>query len=466
MFPPETYVRRRQALLDADTPASGLVVLLGNEATAMNYHANPYPFRQDSTFLYYVGLDVPALAAVIDLDEGRTQLYGDDPTLDDVIWMGDRPSVQALAEEAGIDATAPRSSLSVDVAEAIDANRPVHLLPPYRERQAQQLADLTGIRPGRIDAYASRSLLDTVVYHRSVKSAEEIDQIETAVRTTVQLHRAAMRRAQPGRPERAVAGALSGIADARGRGLSFRPTCSIRGEILHNHDYSQTMEAGDLLLVDAGGTSPEHYAGDVTRVTPVDGTFTARQRAIYEAVLDAQIAAIDAVKPGVPFRDVHLHACRVLTEHLKALGLMQGDVEEAVAAGAHALFFPHGLGHMMGLDVHDMENLGEDRVGYADDQVRSSQFGLHTLRLARPLRTGFVVTVEPGCYFVPALINQWRAEGMHEAFIDYDAVADYADFGGIRIEDDVLVTDEGPQILGPDLPKQPSAVEALAQESA
>jgi len=466
MFSSETYVRRRRALLDADTPTSGLVVLLGNEATAMNYRGNPYPFRQDSTFLYYVGLDVPALAAVIDLDEGRTQLYGDDPTLDDVIWMGDRPSVQALAEKAGIDATAPRSSLSADVADALDANRPVHVLPPYRERHAQQLADLTGIRPGRIDAYTSRSLLDTVVHHRSVKSAEEIDQIETAVQTTVQLHRTAMRRAQPDRPERAVAGVLSGIADARGRGLSFQPTCSIRGDILHNHDYSRTMKAGDLLLVDAGGTSPEHYAGDVTRVTPVDGTFTARQRAVYEAVLDTQLAAIDAVKPGVPFRDVHLRACRVLTEHLKALGLMQGDVEEAVAAGAHALFFPHGLGHMMGLDVHDMENLGEDRVGYADDQVRSSQFGLHTLRLARPLRTGFVVTVEPGCYFVPALIKQWRAEGAHEAFIDYDAVADYADFGGIRIEDDVLVTDEGPQILGPDLPKQPSAVEALAQESA
>jgi len=465
MFSSETYTRRRQAVLTADAPESGLVLLLGNEAAAMNYRGNPYPFRQDSTFLYYVGLDVPALATVIDLDEGRTCLYGDDPTLDDVIWMGDRPSVQALAERAGIETTAPRSTLSEDVGAAVDAGRPVHLLPPYRDRQARHLADLTGIRPERVEAYASASLLDTVVHHRSVKSAEEIDQIETAVRTTVRMHRWAQRRAHPGRTEREVAGFLSGIAEAHGRGLSFRPTCSVRGEILHNHEYTRTLESEDLLLVDAGATSPEHYAGDVTRVTPVGGTFTDRQRPIYEAVLDAQRAAIEAIEPGVSFRDVHLHAARVLTEHLNALGLMQGDVEQAVAAGAHALFFPHGLGHMMGLDVHDMENLGENRVGYADDQQRSSQFGLHTLRLARPLRTGFVVTVEPGCYFIPALIDQWRAEGTHAAFIDYETVADYADFGGIRIEDDVLVTDEGAQILGPDLPKAPAAVEALAQES-
>jgi len=466
MLSSETYIRRRAALLDAEAPESGLVLLLGNEDTAMNYRGNPYPFRQDSTFLYYVGLDTPGLAAVIDLDDGVTRLYGDDPPLEDVIWMGDRPSVQSLADRAGIQQTAPLSDLENDVGEALETDRQVHFLPPYRDRQARDLGDLTGIRPERIEAYASPPLLDTVVHHRSVKSAEEIDQIESAVRTTVRMHRTAMRRAKPGQREREVAGVLSGMAEAQGRGLSFRPTCSTHGEILHNHDYSRTMEAGDLLLVDAGATSPEYYAGDVTRVTPVSGTFTDRQRPIYEAVLAAQTAAIEAVEPGVPFRALHRRACRVLTTRLKDVGLMKGNVDEAVAAGAHALFFPHGLGHMMGLDVHDMENLGEDRVGYAEDQERSSQFGLHTLRLARPLRTGFVVTVEPGCYFIPALVEQWRARGRHEAFIDYDTVSDYLDFGGIRIEDDVLVTDEGAQILGPDLPKQPSAVEALAQEPA
>ena len=461
MLSASVYARRRDALLDADAPASGLVLLPGNESAAMNYRANPYPFRQDSTFLYYFGVDTPGVDGLIDLDDGAVRLYGDDPTLEDVIWMGTQPSLEAYAERTGVPETAPRSRLSAHVAAAVDAGRPVHFLPPYRDRQAGRLGALTGIQPGRVEAYASTPLVRTVIRHRNVKSPEEIDQIEAALETTVRMHRTAMREAAPGRPEREVAGRLSGVAEAHGRGLSFRPTCSVRGEILHNHDYSRTMQADDLLLVDAGGTSPEHYAGDVTRTFPVDGRFTARQRDLYDAVLDAQTTAIDAVEPGVPFREVHLRACRVLTEHLIGFDLMEGPVEEAVAAGAHALFFPHGLGHLMGLDVHDMENLGEDRVGYADDQTRSDQFGLHTLRLARPLRPGFVLTVEPGCYFIPALIERWRDEGRHDAFINYDVVADYEGVGGIRIEDDVLVTDEGARILGPDLPKRAPAVEEV-----
>jgi Xaa-Pro aminopeptidase len=459
MLSRSTYIRRRQAILTADRPSAGLLLLLGNESTAMNYRGNPYPFRQDSTFLYYFGLDQPAIDGLIDLDSGAARLYGDDPGLEDVIWRGEQAPLRERAERAGVEATAPRSALAADLASAIEADRPIHFLPPYRAQQARRLEALVGIAADRAADYASTPLIRTVVQHRSVKSTEEIDQIETAVETTARLHRAAMRRAAPGRREREVAGALSGIAEAHGRGLSFRPTCSVRGEVLHNHDYTRTMEDGDLLLVDAGATSPEHYAGDVTRVLPVGGTFAPRQRAVYEAVLDAQTAAIEAVEPGVPFREVHLRACRVLTEHLVELGLMTGDATAAVEAGAHALFFPHGLGHMMGLDVHDMENLGEDRVGYAEDQSRSDQFGLHTLRLARPLRTGFVVTVEPGCYFIPPLIERWREEGRHGAFIDYDAVAEYVGFGGVRIEDDVLVTNEGGQVLGPDLPKRPDAVE-------
>ncbi|MFB6246979.1 MAG: aminopeptidase P family protein [Salinibacter sp.] len=462
MLSRSTYTRRRQSILGADRPSSGLLLLLGNESAAMNYRGNPYPFRQDSTFLYYFGLDQPAVDGLIDLDSGEACLYGDDPELEDVIWMGEQAPLRERAERAGVQKTAPRSALPEALASAIEADRPVHFLPPYRDRQARRLEQLTGITADRVDDYASLPLIRTVVQHRSVKSTEEIDQIKTAVETTARLHRTAMRRAAPGRRERDVAGALSGIAESDGPGLSFRPTCSVRGEILHNHDYSRTMEAGDLLLVDAGATSPEHYAGDITRVVPVGGPFTTRQRAIYEAVLAAQTAAIAAVEPGVPFREVHLRACRVLTDHLMEIGLMTGTAEAAVEAGAHALFFPHGLGHMMGLDVHDMENLGEDRVGYAEDQERSEQFGLHTLRLARPLRTGFVVTVEPGCYFIPSLIERWRAEGRHEAFIDYEAVAAYEGLGGIRIEDDVLVTNEGGQILGPDLPKRPAAVEELA----
>jgi len=295
-----------------------------------------------------------------------------------------------------------------------------------------------------------------------VKSEAEIQELETAVEVTAQMHEHALEAAIRGRTEREIAGKLTGIAESKGRGLSFRPTCSVHGEVLHNHVYSNELEEGDLLLVDAGASSPLYYAGDITRVTPVGGTFRPRQQALYEAVLDAQTSAIDAIEPDVPFRDIHRHSCRVLTEHLIDMGLMTGDAEAAVDEGAHALFFPHGLGHMLGLDTHEMENLGEDVVGYGPDQTRSQQFGLNTLRLARPLKPGFVVTVEPGCYFIPELIQQWENEGRHEAFIDYDTVAEFTDFGGIRIEDDVVVTEDGRRVLGPGIPKTVDAVESLA----
>lgn len=425
----------------------------------MNYEGNPYPFRQDSTFLYYFGIDVPGLAATLDLDSGVSRLYGDDPSLDDVVWMGDRPSISDYAERAGVPATASRSTLQDDLADARERDRPIHVLPPYRARHSLRLEQLLGIDPDQIETFISDPLLHTVVRQRSIKSEEEVEQLEEAVGVTAKMHEAAMERASPGRTEREVVGTLAGLANAYGRGLSFPPTCSIHGEVLHNHNYSNQLSSGDLLLVDAGASSSEHYAGDITRVVPVDGVFTERQRVLYEAVLDAQTSAIDAIEPGVPFRDIHLHACHVLTEHLIEIGLMHGDAEEAVASGAHALFFPHGLGHMLGLDTHDMENLGEDRVGYASEQARSDQFGLHTLRLARPLKSRFVITVEPGCYFIPELIRRWREENRHSAFIDYDAVAQFEDVRGIRIEDDVLVTDESARVLGPGIPKSVTAVE-------
>lgn len=459
MFSPSTYAQRRRTLMDADRPASGLVLLLGNRPSAMNARANPYPFRQDSTFLYYVGLDVPGLDAVLDLDAGKTCLYGDDPSLDDIIWRGDQPTLSAQAERADIPNTATPSALTNDLTTALDQGRPVHFLPPYRERHYQRLSTLLGLQRPHVDAYVSTPLVDAIIAQRSVKSDAEVEQIEQAVTISARMHDAALQQATPGTAAQALVGQMAGIAAAEGPGFSFQPTCSVHGEVLHNHDYSATLADGDLLLVDAGGTSPLHYAGDLTRVAPVGGRFSPRQHAVYEAVLDAQAQAIAAVAPGVPFRDVHRRACLVLTEHLIDLGLMQGPAVAAVDAGAHALFFPHGLGHMLGLDVHDMEALGEDRVGYADDQTRNEQFGLHALRLARPLRPGFMLTVEPGCYFIPALIRQWHDDDRHTDFINYDTVAEFTDFGGIRIEDDVLVTEEGARVLGPDLPKQPDAVE-------
>jgi Xaa-Pro aminopeptidase len=463
MFSASTYTDRRRDLIQREEPASGLVLLLGNEQSAMNYEANPYPFRQDSTFLYYFGLDVPGLAGIIDLDEGAAHLYGDDPSLDDVIWMGERPSVQDYASRVGISNTAPRSSLSSDLTDALEYGRSIHVLPPYRDAHYRRLDSLLGIRPERMDAYVSVPLVRSVVTQRSLKSEEEVEQLETAVDATAEMHTTAMEMAAPGRTEREIAGRLSGIAEARGQGLSFRPTCSVHGEVLHNHDYSNTLEANDLLLVDAGAASPLHYAGDITRVVPAGGSFSSRQQAIYEAVLDAQMGAIDALRPGVPFREVHLRAARILTEHLVEMGLMNGPVDAAVDAGAHALFFPHGLGHMLGLDTHDMENLGEDVVGYSEEQSRSEQFGLHTLRLARPLKPGFALTVEPGCYFIPALIQRWRQQQRHTDFINYERVADFESFGGIRIEDDVLITGEGARVLGPDIPKTVADVEEQCQ---
>lgn len=466
MFSPTTYRTRRQQLLSAESPSSGLVLLLGNELSPMNYADNPYPFRQDSTFLYYFGLDLPNLYGLLDLDDGMTTLYGRNPELEEVVWTGDQPSMSEYASRAGVSSVESPSVLQNHLAEAIEAGRRIHFLPPYRSRHRSRLETLLGIRPDSLEDYASESLIRAVVQQRANKSEEEVAELEEALELTAHLHTYAMRHATPGTVEREIAGALKGIVASQGSALSFPPTCSVHGEILHNHTYDNFLQDGDLLLIDAGATSPEGYVGDITRVTPVSGTFTERQRALYEAVLAAQETALDMIAPGVPFKKVHLEAARQLTRHLVDLDLMQGNVDDAVEAGAHALFFPHGLGHMMGLDAHDMENLGEDAVGYAEDQSRSEQFGLDTLRLARPLQEGFVVTVEPGCYFIPKLIDYWRSEHRHEAFINYEVVEEYIGVGGIRIEDDVVVTETGARVLGPSIPKEPDEVEALAGEAA
>ena len=460
MFNPSVYAARRERL--ASSLSSGLILLLGNTESPKNAVDNPYPYRQDSSFLYYVGIDRPGADAVVDLEAGTTTLYGDDPDLDSIVWTGPQPSVNELAEASGISSTARHGRLADDLTAAVRSGQPIHFLPPYRDSQRQRLQSLLGIGADRVDDYASAALTRAVVQQRSVKSEAEIRELEKAIASTAAVHEYAMSTARPGRVEREVAGLLAGLARSRGGELAFLPTCSVRGEVLHNHHYGNTMDEGDLLLVDAGATSPMHYAGDVTRVTPVGGSFSERQRALYEAVLDAEESAIDALEPGVPYRDIHLLAAHVLTTHLIDIGLMSGDPKAAVEAGAHALFFPHGLGHMLGLDVHDMEALGEDHVGYAPDQERSAQFGLNALRLARPLEPGFVLTVEPGLYFIPELIRQWRDADRHADFINYDAVDDFVGAGGIRIEDDVVVTETGARVLGPHIPKSVEEVEEAA----
>ncbi|WP_022835198.1 aminopeptidase P family protein [Salisaeta longa] len=456
MFDASEYTARRRTLLD--TLDEGLVVLLGNGPSPQNYADNLYPFWQDSTVMYYAGVDRPKVAVALDVESGAVTLYGDDPSLDDVVWMGPQPALEDRAARAGIEATAPWAQLAADVQTAQAGGRTVHLLPPYRAAHRQTWANLLAVAPAAVDEHVSEPLIRAVVAQRSVKSAAEVTEIERAVRTTARMHTTAMRMAAPGVHERTIAGRLEGIARASGGRLAFSMTCSVHGEVLHNHHQTDTLADGDLLLVDAGATAPSYYAGDITRTMPVSGAFTTKQRAIYEAVLAAQHTALAQLRPGVPFRDVHLAAARTLTEHLQSIGLMMGDVEASVQAGAHALFFPHGLGHMMGLDVHDMEGLGEAYVGYTEAYTRSEQFGLSALRLARPLAEGFVVTVEPGCYFIPALIDRWKADDRHTSFINYGAVEAFRSLGGVRIEDDVLITSDGYRVLGPPIPKAPEEV--------
>jgi Xaa-Pro aminopeptidase len=458
LFLPATYGDRRRRL--AKDVGSGLILFLGNDEVGMNYTANVYPFRQDSSFLYFWNVDQPGLAAVIDVDAGTETLFGDDVTIADVVWSGPQPRVVDRAAEAAIGATAPKSTLAGHVSAAIKAGRPVHFLAPYRADHTVALASLLGIDPADIKEKRSKPMHAAIVAQRLYKTPEEVAEINLAVDVSRDMYLAAMRAAAPGRMEHDIVGEIARVMMARGCTYSFPPICSVHGETLHNPFYRNTLEAGDWFVLDSGAETPSHYASDITRTIPVSGMFSSQQRAIYECVLRAQMGALAAITPGVPYRDVHLGAARSFVTDLTALGLMKGNVDEAVAAGAHALFFPHGLGHMLGMDVHDMENLGEDIVGYGPGYERSPQFGLGYLRLARPLEPGFVLTVEPGLYFIPALIDQWKAEGRHAAFINWTEVEKFRDARGCRLEDDVLVTASGARVLGPGIPKTMAEVEA------
>jgi Xaa-Pro aminopeptidase len=425
----------------------------------MNYPANTYPFRQDSSFLYFFGLDSPGLAAVVDVEAGTDTLYGDDITLEDVIWMGELPKLKDRAAEAGVFMTEPRSKLEGVLAEARKQGRPVHYLPPYRPETLARLSGLLGTPPQETRKNASAELIRAVVAQRSVKGEEEIGEMERAQAVTQKMYAAALATIRPGLCESDIVGAVEGISLAHGRQTAFPTILSVNVHVFHNPRHDNKLQKGRLLVIDAGASSSLGYASDITRTFPVSGVFTPKQRGIYEIVLGGQTAAIASMKPGVRYKDVHLSTARKMAEGLKDLGLMKGDIEEAVAAGAHALFFPHGLGHMIGLDVHDMEGLGENFVGYDDTVSRSSQFGLAYLRMARELRPGFVLTVEPGIYFIPALIDSWRGEKRHAAFIDYAEVEKYRDFTGVRIEDDVLITRDGRRVLGRPIPKKVSDIE-------
>lgn len=453
----QTWQDRRRVL--RETVTDGVILLLGNEFAARNYSDNTYPFRQDSHFLYYVGTNHAGMAALL-LPGGKEMLFGAPEHPDDVVWHGPHPTLADFAAEAGMDNHEPLAKLADVLAEVKKQGLPIHYLPPYRALNRARLADLLEVPPGTVDAGVSADLVRAVVAQREVKSDAEIAQIEFAVGCSALMYRAAFNVARPGLTEARVAGMMKGVAFMEDLDLSFAPIVTVRGEVLHNHGYENTLEEGQLLLIDSGVESPNHYCSDITRTIPVGGIWSPKQREIYDVVLDAQRASIDAIAPDTTNLDVHLAAARATVEGLKGIGLMKGDTDEAVAAGAHALFFPHGIGHQIGLDVHDMEDLG-DAVGYDEGASRSDQFGLGFLRLAKTLRSGYVITIEPGIYFIPALIDRWRGENMHADFIDYDRVEKYRGFGGIRIEDDVLVTADGSRVLGTPIPKTAEDIEVM-----
>ena len=341
------------------------------------------------------------------------------------------------------------------------SNRKIHFLPPYRSDIKIQICDLLGIHPNKQKEEASLELINAVVKMRSVKTAEEIEELEHAAVIGYKMHTTAMRITKPGLTEKYVAGQVEGIANSYGSMVSFPIIFSQHGEIMHGNPSMAELEDGRLVLCDCGGETMSHYCSDNTRTFPVNGKFTQRQLDIYNVVVEAHDAALKLSKPGVKYADVHFAVCRIIFERMKELGLAKGDTNAAVAAGAHAMFLPHGLGHMMGLDVHDMEALGQIYVGF-DEETRPNleQFGTNCLRMGRRLQEGFVVTDEPGIYFIPALIDEWRAKKHCAEFLNFDKLDTYKDFGGIRIEDDILVTKEGCRFIGKDrIPYYPKDIE-------
>lgn len=457
MFSASTYRDRRQALM-AQLPNEGLAVIFGNEESPMNYHDNTYPFRQDSNFLYFTGISDVHHFIIIDLANGSTTLYGDDLSLDYIVWMGAQAT---MAEKAEAMAADHHAAFQEGIKLISDSKSPIHYLPPYRADRAILLAACLGKTVKETEQGFSEALCRAVIALRSIKTAEEVAEMEKAVNITRSMHHAAMRSVAAGQPESTVAGIVEGIAIGGGGRLAYPCIGTINGHILHNHYHGNITEDGQLYLLDAGASSPSQYAGDITRTFPVAKSFSEQQKAIYNIVLEALLQSTAVLRPGYRFLDAHLLAAKIICQGLKDLGLMKGDVDEAVSAGAHALFMPHGLGHMIGLDVHDMEDLNEDWVGYDETVSRSSQFGLKALRLGKSLEAGNVLTVEPGIYFIPVLIERWAAEGLHTDFIEYDALEPYKNFGGIRIEDNVLITTDGHRVLGEPIAKSLNEIEAL-----
>lgn len=456
MFAKETYIQRR-ALLKKNI-GSGVLLFLGNDEQGLHYEDNTFRYRQDSTFLYYFGLSFAGLSAIIDIDEDKEIIFGDELTIDHIVWMGTQPTLKEKSGRVGITEVMPSAEIMNYLHKAVRKGQTVHYLPPYRAEHKLKLMEWLGIPPAR--QKGSVPFIRAIVAQRSYKSAEEVEEIEKACNVTADMHITAMKVLRPGMYEYEIVAEMNRVAESNNCELSFATIATVNGQTLHNHYHGNKVKPGDLFLIDAGAEVESGYAGDMSSTVPADKTFTPRQRAVYEIQNAMHLEAVKALCPGIPYMDVYDLSARVMVEGMKELGLMKGNAEDAVREGAHALFYPHGLGHMMGLDVHDMENLGELWVGY-NGQPKSTQFGRKSQRLAIPLEPGFVHTVEPGIYFIPELIDLWKGEKKFKDFINYDKVEEYRNFGGIRNEEDYLITETGARRLGKKIPLTPEEVEAL-----
>jgi Xaa-Pro aminopeptidase len=458
MFEKKVFVNRRGEL--KKNLKSGIILLLGNDPSPIETFANSYLFRQSSVFAYYTGINkVPSVSLLIDIDNNKEILFADDYSLEDQIWTGPLSPFSETAEKTGISCVKATSELKTEVEKIIHSNRDVHYPPTCRSESIIKLSSLLDKPVSSINNEASQKLIAAVVAQREFKSIEEIKEIETALDISYEAYTTLLRLIKPGLTEKELLGVIASILAANDSAPAFPNILTRNGHILHNLSNENTIKENDLLLVDTGAVSKEGYCSDITRTLPVSGKFTEKQKAVYNIVLEAQLKAIDCIKPGILFKDIHLETCEVIAEGLKNIGIMKGCVKSAVEKGVHALFMPHGLGHMMGMDVHDMEVFGEDNVGYDSEIKRSTQFGLSALRLGRRLKENHVLTVEPGIYFIPGLIKTWKSENKFSEFINYDKLEEYMDFGGIRIEDDVLVTAVGHKVLGNPIPKTVEDIE-------
>ncbi len=458
IFNARLYIERREKL--KKKVGSGVLLFLGNELSPMNYTDNIYPFRQDSNFLYFFGLNIPSLSAIIDIDNDKQILFGNDPSIDSVVWTGSLPSLEENALSVGILQTSSRERLFSYLSDAISKNRKIHYLPPYRPENRFKIHNLLKYSFDEMDNHISVEFIKAIISQREIKSSEEIDEIERAVNISIDMHIAALKIARPGMLEKEIAAEAQRIALSSGGGLAFPIIATKNGQTLHNYYQGNTITTGDLFLLDAGAQTEMCYCGDLSSTFPVSGKFSQKQKEIYLITQNAHRQAIAMLKPGINFMDAHFAACKEIIEGLKNIGLMKGDTEEALRAGAHALFFPCGTGHMMGLDVHDMEDLGEKWVGYQGNE-RSTQFGLKSLRLAKELKPGFVFTIEPGIYFIPELIDLWKSKNTNEQFLNFNRIEQYRSFGGIRNEENILITSNGYKKLGRPFYKDIETIESL-----